>query len=198
MRQAFHVIKQNRVLLLAAAFLFLSGWVLGGLNSKMWLGLVEDAFKNLQDIAQEAQNHEHPLETSWLLLMNNARACLMMMLFGSLLVIPGVFVLFLNGLMIGVLFGMADMSALSYLGAVVFGILPHGIFELSAIFISGMFGLKLGGVWFRPLAGMTRWQSYLAVWREVGRTAWLIASLLIVAAVVEATITPLLLQSFGT
>ena len=88
------------------------------------------------------------------------------------------------------------LAGVSYWETIVVGLLPHGIFELTAIFIAAAFGLKLGRVLIVPLKDKTRAQSFGQVWREIARVAIVIALLLVVAAGVEGTITPLLLHTF--
>jgi len=121
-----------------------------------------------------------------------------MILLGSLFAVFTLFAMLVNGLMIGVVFALASTHAgSSLLDMIVFGLMPHGIFELPAIFIAAAFGIKLGRVLLWPLAGKTRWESYKGVWREVWQVSWLLLLLLVVAAGVEGMITPVLLETFA-
>ncbi|HHX86549.1 MAG TPA: stage II sporulation protein M, partial [Firmicutes bacterium] len=77
------------------------------------------------------------------------------------------------------------------------GILPHGVFELSAFFICGALGLKFGyHCVASPLPGLSRKQSFFYIWREVISIMPLILTLLAIAAVVEIYISQVLLFKY--
>lgn len=78
------------------------------------------------------------------------------------------------------------------------GLLPHGIFELPAFFMAVGLGVRLGCLPYRVI-----WQRHMSSQRkpliriflfEVRSYLTLISVMLIVAAVFEATISPLLLR----
>jgi stage II sporulation protein M len=61
-------------------------------------------------------------------------------------------------------------------------LLPHGIFELPAIFISLGLGLKLGTTWFKKNIAET-FRKYF--WESLRVFVWIILPLLSVAAIIE-------------
>jgi stage II sporulation protein M len=170
----------------------------GFLYSESVLSLVKAALEHVRDLAEKAKTEGDGLHAAQLIFWNNLRACIAMLVLGSFYGVFTVFSLFINGLMIGVVLTMASgQTSVSLFDMVLYGLVPHGIFELPAILIASALGLKLGRVLLVPLKGKTRWESYKAVWREVWQIAWFLLLLLVVASGVEGLITPLLLDTFA-
>ncbi|MCX7572339.1 stage II sporulation protein M [Tumebacillus sp. DT12] len=193
--QSLRILRQNRSYILLAAALFMIGWVLGAVFQEALMELVATSLQHLQDIVEKTQAKNSPLYTSGVIFLNNLMASFAMMLYGIPFAFLTVFALFLNGLTVGVVFQMAGEHG-SLWEMVLYGLLPHGIFELPAIFIAAAFGIKLGLIWFRPLPEMTRMQSFKHVFREVFSISWVIVLLLVVAGLVEGLVTPVLLETF--
>lgn len=193
--QSLRILRQNRSYILLAAALFMIGWVLGAVFQEALMDLVATSLQHLQDIVEKTQAKNSPLYTSGVIFLNNLMASFAMMLYGIPFAFLTVFALLLNGLTVGVVFQMAGEHGPMW-EMVVYGLLPHGIFELPAIFIAAAFGIKLGLIWFRPLPEMTRLQSFKHVFREVFSISWVIVLLLVVAGLVEGLVTPVLLETF--
>jgi stage II sporulation protein M len=124
-----------------------------------------------------------------LIFWNNLRSTLLILgtgalvwplLFGVPLLAVG-----LNGYLLGVVMVLSEQG----LERVLTAILPHGIFELPALWIAGAWSLKMGLAWLLPTASGRRG----AVWAaSVVEGLWivpLITVLLAIAAVVEVLIT---------
>lgn len=190
--RCFTVLRQNKSYLWLALGLFALGWVLGALFTEQIHKLVQPSLEQLREITQKAQD-KGGAYTSGLIFTNNLRATATMLVLGILACVPTMISLVMNGMMIGV---MLSQVGGNFWGLVAFGILPHGIFELPAIFIASAFGIKLGRVLLVPLAEKTRWQSFKFVWREVLSVSWFVLLLLVVAASVEGLVTPVLLHTF--
>ncbi|GAA5046782.1 stage II sporulation protein M [Nocardia callitridis] len=117
---------------------------------------------------------------------NNAWVCAIA-LFTGVLTLPAVYLLFMNALNLGVSAGlMADAGRLdSFFGF----ILPHGTLELTAVFVAGGAGLKLGWTLIDPgrsgrvaaLAGQGRATATLALG---------LVGVLAVSGVLEGFLTP--------
>lgn len=72
---------------------------------------------------------------------------------------------------------------------VVFGHIPHGTFELSAVFLSLSMGLYVGTYWLR------KWKEYNAkyLFKQTALTfCVIIFPLIVIAALIETYVTPLL------
>ena len=68
-------------------------------------------------------------------------------------------------------------------------ILPHGMLELTAVFVAGGVGLKFFWSWIEPGA-LTRSQSVAREGRTVGTVAMGLVGVLAVSGVIEAFVTP--------
>jgi len=68
-------------------------------------------------------------------------------------------------------------------------ILPHGLLELTAVFVAGGVGLRLFWSWIEP-GGTSRSKSLAAAGRTMGTVALGLAAVLLVSGVIEAFVTP--------
>src|SRR6478609_1525332 len=68
-------------------------------------------------------------------------------------------------------------------------ILPHGLLELTAVFVAGGVGLRLFWSWVEP-GGLTRTQSLAREGRTAGTVALGLVAVLLVSGVIEAFVTP--------
>lgn len=68
-------------------------------------------------------------------------------------------------------------------------ILPHGMLELTAVFVASAIGLRTGWAWVAP-GLLTRSESLAAAGREAGVCALGLAGVLLVSGVIEAFVTP--------
>jgi uncharacterized membrane protein SpoIIM required for sporulation len=101
--------------------------------------------------------------------------------------LPVIFLLFEN------IFNVAVIGALLIQhdrGSLFFGlILPHGMLELTAVFVAAGVGLKLFWSWVEP-GGRTRLQSLANEGRSAMAIAMGLALVLLVSGVIEAFVTP--------
>ena len=124
------------------------------------------------------------------LLINNLEACVLLLLGGASFAILTIFVLSLNGILIGSIMEIVHQDhSLIFVAA---AILPHGIFEIPAFILSGALGILLA-------------QSLIAEWYhggdaagDAGRFARVfllyVVPLVVIAAFVEAFITPIIIH----
>jgi len=122
---------------------------------------------------------------------NNALKSLLFMAAGLLFGIAPVLFLFGNGFVLGVLFAVAYAEHSLFLA--ILGILPHGIFEISAILIAGAIGINLGmalikKIMHKEISLRTELSTGLKFFLKV------IFPLLLFAAVIEIFLTPLVLR----
>jgi uncharacterized membrane protein SpoIIM required for sporulation len=68
-------------------------------------------------------------------------------------------------------------------------ILPHGLLELTAVFVAGGIGLRLFWSWIEP-GGLTRAQSIAREGRTAGTVALGLVAVLAISGVIEAFVTP--------
>ncbi|MFC9343549.1 stage II sporulation protein M [Streptomyces sp. NPDC057020] len=118
---------------------------------------------------------------------NNAQAAAMCLVLGAFLGIPVLWILFLNMLNVGV--GIGLMASAGRLDVFLGLILPHGLLELTAVFVAAGTGLRLGWTVIDP--GPTTRRAALA---ERGRAAVGmaigLALVLFVSGLIEGFVTP--------
>lgn len=117
---------------------------------------------------------------------NNALIAAAVLAIGVLLV-PSVFILWSNasnlGLMAGIMIGHDK-------GDVFFGLItPHGLLELTAVFVAAAAGLRLGWAWVDP-GPRTRMQALAQTGRATVGMAIGMAVILLLSGLIEAFVTP--------
>jgi uncharacterized membrane protein SpoIIM required for sporulation len=123
---------------------------------------------------------------------NNAMLCAAVLAVGVLLV-PSVFVLWSNavnlGLSAGVMIGHGKAG-------VFFGLItPHGLLELTAVFVATAAGLRLGWSWIAP-GPRTRMQALAQTGRATVGMAIGLTVVLLVTGLIEALVTPSVLPTW--
>ncbi|RAJ62620.1 putative membrane protein SpoIIM required for sporulation [Streptomyces sp. Amel2xB2] len=118
---------------------------------------------------------------------NNAQAAAVCLAFGALLGIPVLWVLFQNVLNLGIGIGLMDSAGRldTFLGL----ILPHGILELTAVFVAAGTGLRLGWTVVDP-GPRSRRSALAAEGRPAIGMAIGLAAVLLVSGVIEGFVTP--------
>ncbi|MEV6372626.1 stage II sporulation protein M [Micromonospora musae] len=106
----------------------------------------------------------------------------------GVLIVPVFYLLWQNALNIGVVGGVM----ISYGRAdVFFGLItPHGLLELTGIFVAAGLGLRTGWAWISPPAELTRGQAVARAGRSAIVVALGLVGLFAVSALVEAFVTP--------
>lgn len=134
-------------------------------------------------------------DTMIALFVNNTRVTLFAFLIGMIpLFIPYVIVV-MNAALIGLVAMFVGFYGESVLRVIVFGILPHGVTEISAILLGAAMGLSLNRHIWKKLRGKETDVTFKALFVAGVKTFLFIAvPLLAVSAVIEAYVTPLLLQ----
>ena len=118
---------------------------------------------------------------------NNAYVAAQSILFGILLGIPVLFVLVSNAVNVGIAGGL--LAANDRTGLFFGLILPHGLLELTAVFVACGLGLKLGWTVVDP-GGRTRSRALAQEGRALVSGAIGLALVLFVSGIIEAFVTP--------
>ena len=146
-----------------------------------------DAVRQLVDRDFADYYSEHPARDFAAHVWTNNALVSAVALFLGVTLAGTVYVMWQNTLNIGVVGG-------AMLGAgkpgVFFGlILPHGMLELTAVFIAGGIGLRTGWAWVAPGA-LPRSRALAAAGRTAGVVALGLVGVLLVSGVIEAFVTP--------
>lgn len=118
---------------------------------------------------------------------NNAQAAAICLVFGALLGIPVLWVLFQNVLNLGV--GVGLMESAGRLDTFLGLLLPHGLLELTAVFVAAGTGLRLGWTVIDP-GPRTRRTALAEEGRSAIGMAIGLAAVLFVSGVIEGFVTP--------
>jgi len=135
-------------------------------------------------------NTDQPAALAGNLFLNNLQACVLLFIGGATFGLVTIFVIATNGLVIGAILQLVTgEKGLLYVAA---AILPHGIFEIPAFIIAGALGFTLAAGMWNELKGEG---DAAATGLAVGKYfLTLVLPLVAVAALVEAFITPYILQ----
>ena len=118
---------------------------------------------------------------------NNAQAAAVCLAFGALLGIPVLWVLFQNMLNLGI--GVGLMSSAGRLDTFLGLVLPHGLLELTAVFVAAGTGLRLGWTLIDP-GPRTRRTALAEEGRAAIGMAIGLALILFVSGAIEGFVTP--------
>jgi len=155
---------------------------------------VDALLSGLQDKADQLTGQQ-PLLMMLGIFWNNAFASLLALIFGLAAGLFPLFFVMSNGLAIGIVLEMV-VAKMGTAGILVFlaGILPHGVIELPAVFISASIGLKLG---YQALLSLIKRQDVVTGELMAGLRIfvfWIVPALF-VAAFIETFVTSALLGS---
>ncbi|WP_219834303.1 stage II sporulation protein M [Paenibacillus sp. R14(2021)] len=188
-----HHIALSTVFLLAGMFI--------GATNPLLDNFIQGQMSGLKNIAQSIDSSSHP--TAFLMtfiFFNNVIKAVLVMYAGALFGIVPVVFLLINGMIIGyIVHKTAEQGNEALFTVIVKGLLPHGIIELAAIVIACAYGLRFGQLMFKGIGVlMTRKAGWgHDIEQFVIRTMpviVLIVIMLIVAAVIESTVTVWLLH----
>ncbi|MFE7570948.1 stage II sporulation protein M [Streptomyces sp. NPDC057539] len=118
---------------------------------------------------------------------NNAQAAAMCLVLGAFLCLPVIWVLFVNVLNLGV--GIGLMSSAGRLDIFLGLVLPHGLLELTAVFVAAGTGLRLGWTLIDP-GPFSRRTAMAQQGRAALGMAIGLALVLFVSGLIEGFVTP--------
>ncbi len=142
----------------------------------------------LMDFRSSAREVDYPTMGAFIM-TNNIRVCLLSFVWGFFGGIGTLYVLIYNGAILGVLTSFVVTTGSNQINYWAL-ILPHGVIELTAIFISGAAGLIVGKSILIP-NNMTRKHSLIKGTKEASVLIPGVATMLIIAGIIEGFFTPL-------
>ncbi|WP_067884887.1 stage II sporulation protein M [Nocardia vaccinii] len=166
----------------------LSVWVSGSGSARKILGVSGDT-RDLTGPGGRFETYysEHPHEAFAAQVWTHNAWVSAVALFTGLLILPAVYALFMNALNLGISAGL--MAGAGRLDAFFGFILPHGMLELTAVFVAGGTGLKLGWTLIDP-GRFARAQALARQGRASATVALGLVGVLAVAGTIEGFITP--------
>lgn len=166
----------------------LSAWVANSEAARRHLGLDTDTDALTRPGGEfETYYYEHPHDAFAAKVWTNNAWVSAMALFLGVLILPAVYLLFMNAMNLGISAGL--MAAAGRLGPFFGWILPHGMLELTAIFVAGGAGLKLGWTLIDP-GKESRPQALARQGRATAVIALGLVGVLLVSGFLEGFVTP--------
>jgi stage II sporulation protein M len=148
-------------------------------------GLYNLIMDKLKEIVQKTQGM-NTFELITFIFFNNLQTSFSGMIFGVLFGIIPIMVTIINGYLVGFVSAMSvDSKGFSSL----LSLLPHGIFELPAVFISLGLGLKFGSFIFEK-DKINSFREFF--WNSIRVFILIVIPLLIIAAIIEGSLIVLL------
>lgn len=199
LKALFAHFKEMNNYFIAAALVFAAGIVLGYGYSERFEAVLQSQIEGLRELAKSIQAKDHSM--LWLfgfIFLNNALKSILIVFAGIFFGLLPIGFLLINGMVIGYL---AELQAdAGLMGVFLKGILPHGIIEIPAIIVACAYGIKFGTIMgkgmLRLLSSRGRTVFAADLERFIKLTVPLIGLLvvsLLVAAIIESTITPWLI-----
>lgn len=136
------------------------------------------------------------IETSFMLLLNNSKASLVAIVLGfiPILILPYLS-LMINGMIIGLIIQLGEAQGHSGISLFLYGLLPHGVTELSALLLAGAMGSLISITLAKKIFKKSSTLSMKELTKMLSWTFLLIIiPLLIFSAIIEGFITPQLLE----
>ena len=167
--------------ILALVAFFFNQFINNLINSLLGINLNEQILGFLEELLAKTQNMSQ-LELIKFIFFNNLSSSFFGMVFGAALGIFPLISIITNGYLLGLVSSMASGEG----GLIVlFRLLPHGIFELPAVFISLGLGLKLSTFILQKNKGEA-FRDYL--WNSLRVFILIVIPLLIIAAIIEGSL----------
>ncbi|MBO0854126.1 MAG: stage II sporulation protein M [Nocardia sp.] len=163
-------------------------WVSGSGRARRTFGLPSSAHELTAPGGRfESYYSEHPHDAFAAQVWTNNAWVAAIALFTGILILPSVYLLFMNALDLGISGGlMADAGRLdSFFGF----LLPHGMLELTAVFVAGGAGVKLGWTLIDP-GRSARGVAVARQGRATGAIALGLAAVLVISGLIEGFVTP--------
>lgn len=186
-----------RYFLLLIISIFVLCIIAGYAISVLEPSLTDTLLSGLEQKAADLSSRS-PLGMALGIFENNVLGCFVSIVLGAIFfgIYPAFFIAS-NGVIIGVALGMVVSRYGAVIGVLVFviGLLPHGIFELTAVFMSAAMGMKL----FYDLArSLVKWDGKIildSLTESFGIFVFWILPILLVAAFIEVFVTGAILGS---
>jgi uncharacterized membrane protein SpoIIM required for sporulation len=174
-----------------AAFATLSGvlmWYVASHPEVPAMLLSEDQIDELVNSSFAGYYTEYQPQNFALRVWTNNAFLAAQCLAGGVLVLPVVYVLAVNALSLGLVGGIMIGNGRA---DVFFGLItPHGLLELTAVFIAAGFGLRIGWAWIAPGPLRTRGRALAETAREGMLVALGLVLVLFISGLIEAFVTP--------
>jgi stage II sporulation protein M len=170
--------------------LFFATIIVGWVGSAQNPAFGEELMKLFEKEVAGQMDNTNPYDMCVKLFFNNLQACILLFLGGATFGILTIFIMSINGILIGAIMEIVhkDHTPLFVAAA----LLPHGIFEIPAFIISGALGILLAQSLIAEWYGGG--DSAIAAYSQARLFLAVVLPLVVIAACVEAFITPVVIH----
>lgn len=142
-RSLFTPVKECKNYIIFVSVVFIISIVVGLFIVDPNNNIMKGTFEKIQNIAEAINDKNSIIYTISTIFINNFFIALLMIVFGIFFGVYPTIIIIINGIFIGTYIRLIyeELHSISFL---LVGLLPHGIFELSAIIISAAFGIRIG------------------------------------------------------
>ncbi|GIP61162.1 stage II sporulation protein M [Paenibacillus woosongensis] len=200
-RRFIQDLAHYRKMLLVSLTLFVAGIVLGNVYSDYLGAMLKPQIHAIREVSGTLSQSSSPeLSFFIFIFLNNAIKSLLVIGLGAFFGFMPVVFLVMNGMVLGYLVRETSAQGADMFELIVKGLLPHGIIEIPAILIAAAYGLQFGYLVLKSLGELgarerhersVKWGAYF---RAAGTAAFWITVALLIAAIIESTITFHLVQ----
>lgn len=198
--------REMPIYIVVCAALLIVGFVVGVSNPTGLESSLMPVVRRLMASIQPIRNEQWP-HMFFHLFLHNAASATELVIFGLAFGLFSIYMMWVNGLLAGFVVGLIAVRHVAVWKLVVFGLMPHGIFELSAIVWAAGLGLQNGfavirviRLAFRPSQQTVDAARGHVPFREAhplrfslyrtARSLPIIWGMLVIAALIEAAVTP--------
>jgi len=192
---------RSRHYVAASLIAFASGWAAGWTGYAGMDRFAAQSVEGMQHLADWIASTDDPQLWFFLIIfINNAVKAVLFVFLGAFLGLFPIFVLVVNGGMLGYLLQSEPAREIGALELFLKGILPHGILELPALFVACAYGIRFGFLLVRSLLLAATPEGRARAGAELVHFLTMLVPLILLvtaamfaAAVIESTITPALI-----
>lgn len=178
--ESWNYVKDSRNFIYSIILVFLAFFLIG-FFLPVPKDIAEQILKFIEELLKQTENMNQS-EITRFIFLNNLQSSFTGMLFGIFLGIFPLIVAMLNGYILGFVV-LLSVGSEGFL--VLWKLLPHGVFELPAVFISLGLGLRFGTFIFQKNKTES-FRNYL--WNSLKTFLFIVFPLLVVAAIIEGSL----------
>lgn len=182
-KKSWIFIKECKVHIIAVVILFFVSVIIGFLFPVFFVDFIK---KFIEEISGRTVGMNY-VQLFLFILQNNLFASVIGMISGILIGVIPLFYAWLNGYVLGF---VMNKTVAAQGASVLLNLLPHGVFEMPALFLSLALGLKIG--WFVFGKGDRKKNFYYILKNAAMTFILIVIPLLIIAAIIEAGLIVLL------
>ena len=177
---SWNYIKESRNFIYSIILIFFAFFLIG-FFLPVPAEIAQQILKFIEELLKQTENMNQ-LEITRFIFFNNLQSSFTGMIFGIFLGIFPMVVAMLNGYILGF---VALLSVSNEGIFVLWRLVPHGVFELPAVFISLGLGLKFGTFIFQKNKSES-FRNYF--WNSIKTFVFIVLPLLVIAAIIEGAL----------